>query len=178
MLFFNNHSFTAEIDYRTIYSQLEVPTFSYVHGVDPGHYYDNQNASYSIYPLLRLCSPLYFKSVKITPGYYDLTPREHKGKEYLLFKENGLVRYIVPIFQKEIVPLGFYESHLPKPRKTWTQKIGDNLYKFIGDHFECAKRKPPVKTYLEVNDLNDNFVVMIIYYNDYRYYAVFRTVQL
>src|SRR5574344_1773459 len=88
-----NFAFAGETDYRAIYSNLEIPTFSYVHGIDPGQYYDNQSASYSVYPLFRLCSPLYFKSVKIVPGYYDLTPRENKGKDYLLFKENGLVRY-------------------------------------------------------------------------------------
>lgn len=171
-----SYSLAKEVDYRSIYSSLEVPTFSYVHGVDPGQFYDNQSASYSVYPLFRLCSPIYFKTVKIVPGYYDLTPREHKGKDYLLFKESGLVKYIVPIYKKEIVPLGFYESHLPKPKRTLFQKAGDKFYNFIGTHFESAKRKPCAKTYLEINDMNDYFVVMVVYYNDYRYYAIFRTV--
>lgn len=168
----------AEDDYRKAYSELEVPKFSYIHGQDPGHFYDNQYASYSVYPLFRLSATLYFKNITITPGYYDLTPREYKGKYYLLFKTNGLVKYIVPIYKREIVPLGFYEAHLPKEKYTWTQKVGNAFYKFIGEHCQLALRKPTVKTYLEVLDMNDNFVVIVIYFNDYKYSCIFRTVQL
>ncbi len=176
ILIFVGQAFASEVDYRTIYKNLEVPTFSYVHGIDPGHYYDNQNASYSVYPLFRLCSPIFFKKVRIVPGYYDLTPREQDGKHYILFKQNGMVRYIIPTFKREVVPLGFYESHLPKVKRTLFQKAGDKMYVFIGNHFKRSRRKPTAKTYLEVNDMEDNFVVMIVYYNDFRYYTIFRTI--
>ena len=168
----------SEPDYRSIYMNLEMPKFSYVHGIDPKQFYDNQYATYSVYPLFRLCTPLYFKSVKIMPGYYDLTPREYKGEYYLLFKQNGMVRHIVPIYKRELVPSGFYKSHLPKEKYTWTQKVGNAFYMFVGKHIKSAKRKPTAKTYLEVNDMNDNFVIMIIYYNNFRYYTIFRTVQI
>lgn len=167
-----------EADYRQIYMDLEVPTFSFVHGIDPGQYYDNQNASYSVYPLFRLSSPLYFKTVAIVPGYYDLTPRTHQGKDYLLFKDCGIVKYIIPVYKKELVPEGFYESHLPKPKLTWSQNIKKNFYTYVGTHFKSAKRKPPVKTYLEVNDLDNKFVSIVVYFGNYRYYTIFRTVQM
>ena len=170
-------TFADNDNYREIYRNLELPNFSYLHNVDPGQFYDNQSASYSVYPLFRLCSPIYFKSITITPGYYDLTPREHEGKDYLLFKTNGLVKYIVPVYKKEIVPLGFYNAHLPKPKRSITQKIGDKLYNFVGNHFKKAMRKPCAKTYLEVNDMDDYFIVLVVYYNDFRYYTVFRTIK-
>lgn len=178
MIFCMGKSFAYEVDYRQIYMDLPVPQFSYMHGIDPGHYYDNKNASYSIYPLFRLCSPLYFKTITIMPGYYDLTPRTYKGQEYLLFKDSGTVKYIVPVYKKEIVPEGFYETHLPKPKLTFCQKMREGCYSFLGKHFKSAKRKPPVKTYLEVNDLDNNFVSIVVYYNNYRYYTIFRTVQI
>ena len=171
-------SFAFEPDYRQIYMDLEVPAFSYVHSIDPGQYYDSKAASYSIYPLFRLCSPIYFKTVTIVPGYYDLTPREYKDKEYLLFKENGLVKYIIPVYKKEIVPQGFYETHLPQPRFTPMQKMSKKFYTFIGKHFKSAKRQPPVKCYLEVQDLDNKFVAIIVYFGDYRYYTIFRTIQM
>lgn len=170
-------TFAYEEDYRQIYLDMEVPKFGYVHNIDPGQYYDNKNATYSIYPLFRLCSPLYFKTITVVPGYYDLTPRNHQGKDYLLFKDNGLVKYTIPVYKKELVPEGFYEAHLPKPKLNWRQKTSKNFYAYLGKHFKSAKRKPPMQTYLEINDLDNKFVSIIVYFGNYRYYTLFRTVQ-
>lgn len=155
-----------------------MPDFSYIHGLDPDQYYDNRYATYSIYPLFRLSSPIYFKTVTIPPGYYDLTPRTHKGREYLLFKDNGVIKYTIPVYKKELVPEGFYESHLPKPKLRWNQKIRMGLYSYIGKHCKSAKRKPQVQSYLEVNDLDNNFLSIVVYFGNYRYYTLFRTVRM
>jgi hypothetical protein len=171
-------TFCAEPDYRQIYLNLQVPTFSYVHGIDPGQYYDNKDAAYSIYPLFRLSTPLYFKTITILPGYYDLTPVSNKGQDYLLFKDCGIVKYIIPVYKKELVPLGFYESHLPKPKLTLMQKMNKGFYNFLGKHVASAQRKEPVKTYIDVHDLDNQLVLIIIYYADYKYYTIYRTVQI
>lgn len=173
-----NAAFCYEIDYRQIYMDMPVPNFSYIHGIDPGQYYDNKSAAYSIYPLFRLSSPLYFKSITVLPGYYALTPRNYKGDDYLLFKDCGAVKYIVPVYKKELVPEGFYEAHLPKPKLKFSQKMSIGFGNFLGKHFKNAQRKPAVQTYLEVNDLDNNFVCIIVYYGNYRYYTLFRTIQM
>lgn len=165
-------------NYRQIYKNLEVPTFAYLHGVDPMHFFENKDSSYSVYPLLRLSSALYFKSITITPGYYDLTPREYQGKDYILFKQNGKVVHILPVYKKDITPIDFYKKHLPKEKKPITAKIGDGFHKFIGKCFKRAKRKPLAKTYLEVNDVADNFVILVVYYDEFRYYLLVRTVKM
>jgi hypothetical protein len=177
IIFSANVSFASEPDYRQIYMDLEVPTFSYIHGIDPGQYYDNQNATYTPYPLFRLTSPIYFKTISVQPGYFLLTPITYKGNPYLLFKECGIIKYTIPVYNKELVPEGFYESHIPQPRLTTRQKMSKNFYHFIGTHFKTAQKKPAVKTYLEVNDLDNKFVSLIVYYGPYRYYTIFRTVQ-
>lgn len=168
--------FGAEIDYKQIYTDMPVPTFSYIHGIDPGQYYDNKDAAYSIYPLFRLSSPIYFKTITIMPGYYDLTPVLYKDNNYLLFKEAGVVKYIIPIYKKEMVPEDFYATHLPKPKYTRTQRISLAFSRFLGKHFKSSQRKPPVQSYLEVTDLDNNFVSIIVYFGAYRYYTLFRTV--
>lgn len=179
LLFFSsNISFSSEPDYRQIYLDMEVPTFSYIHGIDPGQYYDNKDCAYSVYPLLRLSSPLYFKTIMIPPGYYDLTPVTYKGGQYLLFKDCGAVKYTVPIYKKELVPEGFYDAHLPKPKLTRTQRMSLAFGRYLGKHFKRSQRKELVKTYLEVNDLDNNFVSIIVYFGNYRYYALFRTVAM
>lgn len=177
-IFTSNISYGFEEDYRQIYLDLQMPDFSYMHDIDPGQYYDNKNSAYTPYPLFRLTSALYCKKIVIQPGYYQLTPVNYKGGDYILFKQLGLVRHIIPVYKKEFVPVGFYETHLPQPKLTPIQKMSKNFYTFIGNHFSNSQRKPPVQAYLEVNDLDNKFVSIIVYYGDYRYYTIFRTVQL
>lgn len=173
-----NKSFAQDFDYMQIYRDLEVPNFSFVHNIDPGQYYEMKGMTWSPYPLFRLNSPLHFKSITIPPGYYNLTPREHKGSYYILFKESGLVRFIIPVYEKDFVPEYFYEEHLPKPKLSFTQKVQIKTLDFIGKVFPSAKRKPIPQSYLEVTDLDNNFVSIVIYYKEFKYSTIFRTVKL
>lgn len=164
-------------DYAQIYNDLEPADFSYLHNIDPDQYYDTKDATWSIYPLIRLNSYIYFKNISIEPGYYLLTPREHKGKWYILFKQNGLVQHIIPAYDRDLTPEGFYDSHIPKPKLTKAQKIHMGVLDFLGN-FNSTKRKTPIKTYMEVNDLENYFVSIIIYYGNHKYSTIFRTIRL
>lgn len=179
-LFFTagNASLGSQVDYQRIYRELEVPSFSYVHNIDPGQYFECKGSTWSPYPLFRLNAPLFFKSITIAPGYYTLTPRAYKGDYYILFKESGLVKYIVPVYEKSFVPEYFYEEHVPKPKLTFSQSFQINSLDFIGKVFPSAKRKPAPPSYLEVTDLDNNFVSIIIYFKEFRYYTILRTVKL
>lgn len=167
----------ATKDYAQIYNDLEVPSFSYLHDIDPDQYYDMKDTSWSVYPLLRLNSPLYFKNITIEPGYYLLTPREHNGDWFMLFKQNGVVKHIVPIVERDYTPETFYDEHIPKPKYTTAQKIHMGFLDFIGN-FKSTKRKTPVQSYLEVNDLENYFVSIVIYYGSHKYSTIFRTIKL
>ena len=164
-------------DYASIYNSLEIPSHSYLHNIDPDQYYDMKDATWAPYPLLRLNSYIYFKDKAIEPGYYLLTPREHKGKWYLLFKQNGKVSHIIPVYERDIVPELFYEKHLAKPKLTKAQKIHMGVLDFLGK-FDSTKRKEPIKSYMEINDLENHFVSIIIYYGDRKYSTIFRTIKL
>lgn len=164
-------------NYAEIYNSLEVPTFSYQHNIDPEQYYDMKDTTWSVYPLLRLMSPIYFKNITIEPGYYLLTPREHKGDWFMLFKQNGQVKHIIPIYERDYTPEMFYDEHIPKPKLTTAQKVHMGFLDFIGN-FKSTKRKAPIQTYLEVNDLENYFVSIVIYYGSHKYSTIFRTVKL
>ena len=153
----------ATKDYAQIYNDLDVPTFSYLHDIDPDQYYDMKDTSWSVYPLFRLNSPLYFKNITIEPGYYLLTPREHNGNWFMLFKQNGTVKHIIPVYERDYTPETFYNDHIPKPKYTTAQKIHMGFLDFIGN-FKSTKRKTPVQSYLEVNDLENYFVSNILQY--------------
>lgn len=164
-------------NYAQIYRSLEPASHSYLHGIDPDQYYDMKDASWTPYPLLRLNSYIYFKKQSIEPGYYLLTPREHKGKWYLLFKQNGKVAHIIPVYERDIVPEFFYDKHLPKPKLTKAQKIHMGVLDFLGN-FKSTKRKEPIKSYMEITDLENHFVSIIIYYGNHKYSTIFRTIKL
>lgn len=170
--------YEGDIDIEQMYRDLPVPTFKYVHNIDPGEYQDTRYSTWSPYPLFRLTAPLYFKTITIEPGYYLLTPREHKGEWYILFKEAGKVKYIIPCYKKEMVPMGFYKNNLPQIKMSKPQLIREKALKFIGKKVDSSKRKPIPDTYLEASDLDNNFLSIIVYWGNYRYYFVLRSVQL
>ena len=170
--------YEGDIDVEQMYRDMPVPTFKYIHNIDPGEYQDTRYSTWSPYPLFRLTAPLYFKTVIIEPGYYLLTPREQDGKWYILFKEAGRVKHIVPCYKKEMVPMNFYKNNLPQIKMTKVQKIREKALKLIGKSVNSSKRKPIPDTYLEASDLDNNFISVIVYWGNYRYYFVLRTIQL
>lgn len=164
-------------NYAGIYNSLEPAKHAYLHNIDPDQYYDMKDATWAPYPLLRLNSYIYFKNSAIEPGYYLLTPREHKGKWYLLFKQNGRVAHIIPVYERDITPELFYEKHLPQPKLTTAQKIHMGALSFLGK-FNSTKRKDPIKSYMEITDLENHFVSIVIYYGNHKYSTIFRTIKL
>ncbi len=176
ILFINLPVFSAEVvgDPVRIYKNIEPADFSYIHDVDPEQYYDMQNYAYTPYPLFRLNSPIYFKNITIEPGYYNLTPREHKGKWYVLFKDNGKVKYYIPCYLREIVPIDFYKTHLPKPKLTFTQKVHIKFIQGVGRISKSSKRAAAPKTFLEFDEMDNEFYSFVVYYGDFRYYMLFK----
>ena len=167
----------ANKNYAQIYNNLEPADFSYLHGIDPDEFYDVKDATWSIYPLLRLNSAIYFKNITVEPGYYLLTPREHDGRWYILFKQNGKVVYIIPAYERGYTPQNFYNEHIPKPKLKPSQKIHMGVLKGVGK-VKSSKRQEPVKSFLEVNDLDNYFINITIYYGGHKYSTIFRTIRL
>lgn len=93
LLGLNAHA--KNVDYENVYRTLEVPTHSYVHNVDPGEFYDTQSSTWSPYPLFRIASPIFFKTIAIEPGYYALTPQRAQWQLVLYSKKPGKIKYII-----------------------------------------------------------------------------------
>ncbi len=174
-VFANENIPTIELnDYEKIYSELKEADFNYIFGLDPYQNDDYTKYMYSPYPLFRSGVTLVFKSIKIPPGYYLLTPREQDGKTWILFKENGKVICTIPIYKEEIVPEGFYEDKLPSKKLSFTQKMGKKTMEFIGKKWgKTNKRTPIPKAYIEFRD-KGNFWDMILYYDSKKYYLLFK----
>ena len=165
----------SQAEYEQIYRDLEVPTFRFIHDVDPDQYYDLKDAAWSPYPLMRLNSPIYFKSITIMPGYYLLTPRQYKGDWYILFKEAGKVKYIIPVFEKNYTDPMYYHNNLPELDMKKSQRWMIRFLNGLGKYIKKSKRKPPIKTNLELTDLDNKFLLIEVYYGSMRYKTIFRT---
>lgn len=165
----------SQNDYEQAYRDMQVPTFSFVHGIDPDQYYDMKDAAWSPYPLFRLNSPLYFKTIVIEPGYYLLTPRQYKNKWYILFKEAGTVKYIIPVFNQCYAEAGYYHTHLKELDMSRSARWQIKFLNSWGKYIRRSKRKPAIQTNLELTDLDNNFLLIDLYYGPYKYSAIFRT---
>ena len=165
----------TQAEYEQIYRDLEVPTFTFIHGVDPDQYYDMKDTAWSPYPLMRLNSPIYFKSITIEPGYYLLTPRQYKGDWFILFKEAGKVKYTIPVFEKNYTEPGYYHTHLKELDMKKSQRWMVKFVNGVGKYFKKSKRNPGVKTNLELTDLDNKFLLIEVYYGSMRYKTIFRT---
>ena len=141
-----------DLDYQTIFDNLQDVQVKFIHDEDPDEYYDTQKIYFSPYPLIRLTQNLYVRNQVITPGFYLMTPREYNGKKCVLFKQAGKIKHVVPIFEyKTVIP----EIEYKKPPKKWWQ-IRDR-YTFQTQYYE---RK------VNAFDVYSEFYEIDLYYRD------------
>lgn len=166
-------SFASDDNYDSLYYQTPLSTTKLMHNLDPFQDEEYLKYTWSPYPLFRTCSYLYFKDLSVPPGYYLLTPRKFKDRDYVLFKSNGKVQFIIPVLKKETVPPDFYDLNVPVPKQTkfqiFCKKASDTFYK----HSKSSRRIPPPKSFIAVSD-EDNYFVMRLYYGDDCYVMAFR----
>ena len=161
-------------NFDEIYEQLEEPDFDYIFGIDPHQADEYTQYMYSPYPLFRSGVNIVFKSKVIPPGYYLLTPREKNGKTYVLFKENGRISYIIPVYKEDIVLETFYEEKFPQPKPTGVEKIKKKTMDFIGTKWGKKNQRTPIpEAYIEFNDAG-TYWDMILYYDTKKYYLLFK----
>ena len=93
----------AETDWDTLYNESKPFETKLMHNIDPFQDEDNLKYSYSPYPLFRTSCYLFYRNMRIDPGYYQLTPRKMKGQYYVFFKTNGKVKFIIPVVKRDVV---------------------------------------------------------------------------
>ena len=164
----------AEPDYEILYAQAQEADFKFMHDIDPYQDEDNFQYAWSPYLLFRTSSNFIFKSSTIPAGYYLLTPRQHNGKDWILFKQQGKVLFIIPVLRTEVVPPDFYKTKIPKPKKSGWQKIGDGIAQVFYRVFKSSKKKNPPPSYIEVERYEGNLYLMKYYYDKTVYITLFR----
>ncbi len=171
----NIPAIAEDSQYDEVYYNLAVPEITFENDVDPYEAEDNSQFHVSPYPLLRVSSTLVFKDIKIPANYYLISPRKINDSYYVLFKQGGKVKYIIPIYETESVqPLTTYPQP-PKKQKHWWDYP---LYPFrwaLG--IAMGKDDPPPRTpqsLVKAYDLDSRYYGIDLYYNDRVYKMIFK----
>ncbi len=165
---------TKTSDYEEIYEGLQEADFDYIFGLDPYQADDYTKYMYSPYPLFRSGVTLVFKSKIIPPGYYLLTPREKNGQTWVLFKENGKISYVIPVYKEDVVLETFYEEKFPHPKLTFTQNLSKKTMGLIGTKWGKKNKRTPIpQSYVEFDDRGE-FWDMALYYGLKKYHLLFK----
>ncbi len=166
-------SSASAVDYDLLYYQAQPCDVKLMHGIDPYQEEEYSKYAWSPYPLFRTSSYMYFKSIEIPPGYYLLTPRNFKGKDYVLFKSAGKVQFIIPVVKIDTIPLDFYQKQMPVPRLTKGQKFRKSIKDKFYSLFKDSKKIPPPSSFVEVVQ-EGRYIVLKFYYENNCYYLAFR----
>lgn len=176
LLLFCTSVYAKEADYISLYNSLEKPDFQLVHNLDPYQNDDYYKYAWSPYPLFRSISTLYFKELVIKPGYYLLTPRKIKGRHYVFFKQNGQVKFVIPVAKKEIIDPIFYVNRVPKPKETKWQKFKGKCSRMFHRTFKNTKKRPAPDSYITQDWVDGaNLILVTLYFGIDKYVMVFRT---
>lgn len=175
LIFFVGAIKCAAFDYETAYNETPVSDIEFMHSLDPYETEDYYKYAWAPYPLFRTATTLYFKTVTIPPGYYILTARNIKGKDYVLFKDNGKVEFIIPVLKTEIISETFYERYMPTPKLTKGQKFKEGTVKTFRKIFRVKEKVPPPKSFIEAKMADGSFFELLYYYGNSKYYMYFRT---
>ncbi|MCR5261242.1 MAG: hypothetical protein K6C94_05335 [Candidatus Gastranaerophilales bacterium] len=166
---------SAVLDWDELYENSKPFPSKLMNNIDPFQDEDNLKYAYTPYPLFRTSAHLYYKGMKIDPGYYQLTPRKMNGSYYILFKTNGKVKFIIPVVKKEIVPAAFYKKYMPNPKLTVGQATAKNWTNMWGKVFKGSGKQPPPKAFVEMENQSTCYVLKF-YYKEMCYYTVYKKV--
>lgn len=163
----------ANAEYDTLYENAQPFESSLYNGIDPFQDEDNIRYSWSPYPLFRTSADMFFKDFRIKPGYYLLTPRNLKGKDYVFFKQNGKVVFIIPVAKKERTPVNFYDANIPQMKLTKWQKFTTGVQKKFNNFAKDSGRISPPKSLIKV-DVEIKYIIMNFYYGEDKYILLFK----
>ena len=181
---FSCYAQNLRINYDLLYKDTPVLDFMYADGIDQEQDSDYNRYVISPYTLIRITDTLRNKNILLKPGYYLIKPKRHDGYEFLVFKQNGKVVGVVPVYQKVLInPLLIYKEPV-KPKTPFLKAIINKIFieipqKIIMMPFkkslEQKKILTPPKSALESKVVgNGKYLEIWLYVDTYLYKVLFK----
>lgn len=172
------------INYDLIYKDTPVLDFMYINGIDEEQDSDYNRYVISPYTLIRITDTLRNKKVVLKPGYYLIKPKRQDGYDFLIFKQNGKVAGVVPVYQKVLInPALVYKEpvkeKLPLYKEIPKQVFIDTPKKILSKPFkkfwEQKKVLIPPKSALECKVVGDGkYLEIWLYVDTFLYKVLFK----
>lgn len=177
VLLFLTSAAAFAVNYDYIFANTKPADFQLLKNIDPYQQEDYYNYAWTPYPLFRTSSKLVTQTSVIEAGYYLLVPRTMKERDYVFFKENGVVRHVVPVYKTEAVDELFYSNIMPQPSKTKWQKFTEGAAKKFYKTFNGSKKQAPPQAFIETVHLDGKYMDINLYYGDKKYSMLFKLEQ-
>lgn len=172
------------INYDLLYKDTPVLDFMYEDGIDQEQDNDYNRYVTSPYTLIRITDKLVNKKNVLKPGYYLVKPKKRDGYEFLLFKQNGRVAGIVPVYQKVLINpiLVYHEPVKPKlplykaiPKKIFIEIPKKIITRPFKKFWEQKRVLVPPKSALESKVVgNGQYLEIWLYVDTYLYKVLFK----
>lgn len=163
------------INYDNIYKNLPVLDIHYDYNEDPDENADYTNYIGSPYPLIRISPKLACRETKLAPGYYLMTIKNRSSYDFVMFKQNGKIAALIPVYEKQLInPETFYpKPEEPKSRFKKTTKAIKNV---IAKPFQSHRRPvPPTRTFITSSLVDGgNYFEVLFYQEQYLYKMLFK----
>ncbi|OGI03081.1 MAG: hypothetical protein A2104_06335 [Candidatus Melainabacteria bacterium GWF2_32_7] len=166
-----------KISYDSIYNNLPVLTdIYYDHNEDPDEIVDYKDYIQSPYPLMRISVKLSCKDVKIGPGYYLITAKNRSNYDFVMFKQNGKIAALIPIYEKQLINPETVYPKAQQPKKSIIRKIGSGIKKVIARPFKRYKKPLPAPRYYITSSMVDSgkYFEINLYQEQYLYKMLFK----
>ncbi len=170
----------GKMDYERIYKDMPVLDFMYETRVDPEESRDYEEYAISPYVLVRLPVTLRNKKILLPRGYYLVKPEKKDGFQFVIFKQNGIVKGAVPVYKAYITnPLEVFPQPPQKPKTKWYFKpfvmVGKVIIWPIKKLFERKQPKIPPRAKTEFEYIQqENFYIMGLYVENRLYKMLFK----
>ncbi len=166
-------------NYAEIFKNMPIIDIPYLNSEDPYEYLQYEKYIYSPYPLVKFSLKLQTPGNILKPGYYLLTPRAENGNDFVLFKQNGKIVAIIPVYEKKAVyPKAIYNQK-PKPEIPLWKKPFTGLKKGAIKLMGKRKLPHPQPKYAMDSQFVDGekYFLMTLYFEEYAYKMLFKVVR-
>jgi len=172
----------GKINYDRMYEDMPILDYMYETGIDREEPKDYEEYFISPYVLIRLPVKLRNQKVVLNPGYYLVKPEKKDGYNFTIFKQNGHVVGVIPVYKKYLVdPNAIFlrpQQQISKKKHKWYTKPFRMAWSTIKwpfkKIFKQRNLKTPPHAKVEFELIDDKYYDLGLYVENSLYKMLFK----